>query len=202
VKKQQVVESGLGGIVEKQEDLLIELRDAAERLEGHASGGKSVGWLMLVNPQNGAIRNITAHVEGDYPLVEAKASVIDLDKTDVAIEEVKRTGNIQDFFKHHINFDCGTIQPNMATLQRAVVPCDTSQSLIRFRVEWTARNGRWVQFIQLKQNENRYVFSTAVQRGDEWVYENPKRDAIPQRPDGAPDVFWLNKTVESNEPVV
>jgi len=197
VKKQQDVESGLGGIVEKQENLLKELRGAADRLEGHASGGKSIGWLMLVNPQNGTIRNITAHVVGDYPLIEAKASVIDLDKSDAGFEEVKRTGNIHDFFKHHVNFDCGTLQLNFATLQRAEVPYDTSQSVIRFRVEWTARNGKWTQFIQLKRNENRYDFSTAVQRGEEWVYENPKRDELSQRQDGTPDVFWHNNIQQS-----
>ena len=190
VRKQQVVESGLGGIVEKQEGLLVELRDVAGRLEGHASGGKSVGWLMLANPLNGAISDITAHVEGNYPLVDAKASVLDLAKSDLGVEELKRTGKIQDFFKHHINFNCGTVQPNLATIQRPVVPCDTSQSLIRFKVDWTARNGRWTQYVQLKRNEHRYDFYTAVQRGEEWVYENPKRDSIPKRPDGTPDVFW------------
>lgn len=190
VKKQQAVESGLGGILKKQEALVTALTEATERLEGQTSGGKSVGWLMLVNPRNGAIRDITAHVEGDYPLIEAKAKVLDLEKASLGFTEFQRTGNIQDFFKHNIVFDCGTLQKNLATLQRQVVPCDTTQSLIRFRVEWTARNGQWTQYIQLKRNGTRYEFFTAVQRGEDWVFENPPRDLIAKRPDGKPDVFW------------
>jgi len=190
VKKQQAVESGLGGIVKKQEALVAALTEATERLEGHASGGKSIGWLMLATPREGAIRGITAHVEGDYPLIDANASVLDLAKADLGIEELRRTGNIHDFFKHHVRFDCGTLQPNLAIIQRPVVPCDTTQPLIRFKVEWTARNGRWTQYVELKRNGNRYDFYTAVQRGNDWVFENPQRDAIPKQPDGKPDVFW------------
>lgn len=33
------------------------------------------------------------------------------------------------------------------------------------------------------------ALSTAIKRGDEWVYENPKRDLLPKRQDGAPDVL-------------
>lgn len=142
VKKQQSVERGLSGIVNKQQErLLAALTETAERLEGHTSGGKSIGWLMLVNPQQGAIRNITAHVVGDYPLIDAHASVLDLEKSKSGIEELKRTGNIQDFFKHHVKFHCGTVQPNLAVVQGSIVPCDTTKPKIRFRVEWTARNG-------------------------------------------------------------
>jgi hypothetical protein len=197
VKKQQAVESGLGGIVKKQEALVAALMEATERLEGHASGGKSVGWLMLVNPRGGAIRDITAHLQGDYPLIDAHASVLDLAKADLGIEELQRTGNIQDFFKHHVNFNCGTLQPNLAIIQRPIVPCDTTQPLMRFRVEWTARNGKWTQYVELKRNGNKYDFYTAVQRGDDWVLETPQRDSIPKRPDGKPDVFWHTGLAEA-----
>jgi hypothetical protein len=197
VKKQQAVESGLGGIVKKQEGLVAALTEATERLEGHASGGKSVGWLMLVNPREGFIRGITAHVKGDYPLIDANASVLDLAKSSLGIEELRRTGNIQDFFKHHVKFNCGTLQPQLAILQHTVVPCETTQPVIRFIVEWTARNGKWTQYIELKRNGERYDFYTAVQRGDDWVFESPKRDAIPKRPDGKPDVFWHTGLTEA-----
>lgn len=197
VKKQQAVESGLGGIVKKQEILVTALTEATERLEGHASGGKSVGWLMLANPRDGAIRGITAHVEGCYPLIDANASVLDFSKAKLGLEEFQRTGNIHDLFKHHVTFNCGTLQPNLATLQRQVLTCDTTQPLIRFRVEWTARNGRWTQYVELKRNSNKYDFYTAVQRGDDWVYENPNRDSIPKRPDGKPDVFWHTGIAEA-----
>ena len=197
VKKQQSVESGLSGIVTKQESLLAALTDTAERLEGHTSGGKSVGWLMLVNPQGDVIRNITAHVVGDYPLIDAHASVLDLDKANLGFEELKRTGNIQDVFKHHVKFHCGTVQPNLAVVQHPIVPCDTTKSVIRFRVEWTARNGRWTQYIELKRNGAKYDFYTAVQRGDDWVFENPERDSIPKRADGKPDVFWHTGITEA-----
>lgn len=190
VRKQQAVESGLGGIVNRQVALVAALTEATERLEGHASGGKSIGWLMLVNPHKGAIRGITAHVEGSYPLLDAHASVLDLSKVRLGVDEVQRTGNLNDFFKHHVNFNCGTLQPNLATVQHPVVPCDSTRPLIRFRVEWTARNGRWTQYVELKRNGERYVFYTAVQRGDDWVFENPQRDSIPKRHDGKPDVFW------------
>ncbi|GEM_PF-1431196 len=190
VKKQQAVESGLGGIVKKQEALVAALSEATERLEGHASGGKGIGWLMLVNPADGAFRNITAHVDGKYPLIDARASVLDLAKAKLGIEEVQRSGNIHDFFKHEVVFDCGTLQPNMAIIQRPVLFCDTTQAVLRFRVDWTARNGRWTQYVELKRNGDRYDFYTAVQRDEDWVYENPKRDSIPRRPDGKPDVFW------------
>ena len=190
VKKQQSVESELSGIVQKQESLLDELTKVAERLEGYTSGGKSVGWLMLVNPQGGVIRNITAHVEGDYPLIDAHASVLDLDKASLGVEELKRTGNMHDFFKHHVKFNCGTVQPNLAVMQNQIVPCDMTKSSIRFKIEWTARNGRWTQYVELKPKEGGYDFYTAVQRGEEWVFENPLRDSIPQRSDGKPDVFW------------
>jgi hypothetical protein len=197
VRKQQAVESGLGGIVKRQEALVAALTEATERLEGQTSGGKSVGWLMLVNPRDGAIRDVTAHVEGDYPLVEAKASVLDLAKAQLGIAELRRTGNIQDFFKHHVTFDCGTLQTNQATLQRNIVPCDSTQPLIRFRVEWTARNGKWTQYIELKRTESGHQFFTAVQRGDDWVMENPPRDSIPKRPVGKPDVFWHSGLAEA-----
>lgn len=190
VRKQQVVESGLGGIVKKQEGLLAALTEATERLEGHASGGKSVGWLMLVNPRDGAIRNITAHVVGTYPLIEARATVVDMSKTGLALDEFKRTGNVQDFFKHNVTFNCGTVQPNLAVIQQPIVPCDTSKDVIRFRVDWVARNGKWTQFVELKRNGSRYDFYTAVQRDKDWVFENPQRDSIPKQPDGKPDVFW------------
>lgn len=197
VKKQQAVESGLGGIVKKQEALVTALVEATERLEGHASGGKSVGWLMLTNPHDGAIRDITALVDGAYTLIDAKASVLDLAKASLGLEEFQRTGNIQDFFKHHIRFDCGTLQPTLAIIQRPVVPCDTTQPLIRFRVEWTARNGSWTQYVELKRNGNRYDFFTAVERDGDWVFENPQRDSIPKRSDGKPDVFWHTGLAEA-----
>ena len=190
VKKQQSVESGLSGIVKKQEGLLVSLTEIAERLEGYTSGGKSIGWLMLVNPKGGAIRNITAHVEGDYPLIDAHASVLDLDKASLGIEELKHTGNIHDIFRHHVKFNCGTVQPNLAVIQAPIVPCDTEKPSIRFKIEWTARNGTWTQYVELKRNGSRHDFYTAVQRGEEWVFENPHRDSIPTRSDGKPDVFW------------
>lgn len=197
VKKQQAVESGLGGIVKKQEALVAALTEATTRLEGHSSGGTSIGWLMLANPHQGAIRNITAHVEGDYPLIDAAVSILDLAKANLGIEEARRTGNVQDFFKHHVTFNCGTLQPNLAIMQRPVVPCDTTQPLIRFRLEWTARNGRWTQYVELKRNGNGYNFYTAVQRGDDWVFENPPRHSIPKRADGKPDVFWHTGLAEA-----
>lgn len=190
VKKQQIVEGGLGSIVQRQEALVSALTEATERLEGQTSGGKSIGWLMLVNPIDGAIRNITAHVEGSYPLIEATARVEDLAKTSVGLQEVERTGNMQDFFKHHVIFNCGTLQTNLATIQREIVPCDTTQPKIRLRVEWTARNGKWTQYVELKRNGDRYDFYTAVQRGENWLLENPPRDSIAKRADGKPDVFW------------
>lgn len=197
VKKQQAVESGLGGIVKRQEALVAALTEATERLEGHASGGKSVGWLMLTNPHQGVISRITAHVEGAYPLIDARASVLDLAKAHLGIEELQRTGNMSDFFKHHVHFNCGTLQPKLAIIQKAVVPCDSTRPLIRFRVEWVARNGTWTQFIELKRNGERYDFYTAVQRGDDWVFENPERDSIPKRHDGKPDVFWHTGLAEA-----
>jgi len=197
VKKQQVVEGSLGSIVQRQEALVKALTEATERLEGQTSGGKSIGWLMLVDPVDGAIRNITAHVEGDYPLLETTAKVEDLAKASIGLEEFKRTGNIQDFFKHHVTFNCGTLQTNLATLQRQIVPCDTSQPIIRFRIEWTARNGKWTQYVELKRNDERYDFYTAVQRGEEWVLENPPRESIAKRADGKPDVFWHTGLAEA-----
>ncbi|MGK5034530.1 hypothetical protein [Janthinobacterium sp. LB3P118] len=197
VKKQQAVESGLGGIVLKQEALVAALTEATERLEGHSSGGKSIGWLMLTPPLDGAIRDVTAHVNGNYPLIDANASVLDLAKAGLGLEELQRTGKIQDVFKHHVTFNCGMLQPNLAILQRSVVPCDTTQPLIRFRVEWSARNGTWTQYVELKRNGNKYDFYTAVQRGDDWVFENPQRDSIPKRPDGTPDVFWHSGLAEA-----
>lgn len=197
IKKQQAVESGLGGIVKKQESLVAALTEATERLEGHACGGKSIGWLMLVNPQEGAIRDVTAIVQGDYPLIEANARVMDLANDDLRIDELRRTGNIQNFLNHGVMFNFGTLQPNLATIQNTAVPCDTTQSLIQFRVEWTARNGRWTQYVELKRNGNSYDFYTAVQRGDVWVFETPQRDSIPKRPDGEPDVFWHTKLSEA-----
>lgn len=190
VRKQQAVESGLGGIVKKQESLVAALTEATERLEGHASGGKSFGWLMFANPHDGVIRGITAHVVGTYPLLDAYASVIDLSKGLLGFDEFQRTGNIHDFFKYHVRFNCGTLQPNLATIQSPVIPCDSTRPLICFKVEWTARNGRWTQYIQLKRSGDRYDFYTAIQRGDDWVFESPKRDSIPKRHDGKPDVFW------------
>lgn len=190
VKKQQAVESGLTGIVKKQEALVAALTEATERLEGHASGGKSVGWLMLVNPRGNAISGITAHVEGRYPLIDANASVLDLSKSDLGIAEIQRTGNLHDLFKHHVTFNCGTLQPNVATIQHPVLVCDTTKPFIRFRIDWTARNGRWTQYVELKRNGNRYDSYTAVRRDDEWVFESPQRDCIPKKPDGKPDVFW------------
>lgn len=190
VRKQQAVENGLGGIVKKQEALVAMLIAATDRLAGHASGGNSVGWLMLADPRDGFFRNITAHVEGNYPLLEARASIIDLDDSDAGHEEYERTGSIQDLFKHHVNFNCGLLQPTLATIQSEVVPCDTKKPLMRFRVDWTARNGTWCQFIQLKLNGQRYDFCTAINRENIWVFENPTRDAIPKRPEGLPDVFW------------
>ncbi|MBN6111547.1 hypothetical protein [Xanthomonas bonasiae] len=197
VKKQQAVEGGLGNIVQRQEALVAALTEATERLEGQTSGGKSIGWLMLVNPRDGAIRNITAHVEGDYPLLEATAKVEDLAKARLGFEEFRRSGNIQDFFKYHVTFNCGTLQTNLATIQSQIVPCDTTKLLIRFRVEWTARNGKWTQYVELKRNGNRYEFYTAVQRNEEWVLENPPRDSIAKRADGKPDVFWHTGLAEA-----
>lgn len=190
VKKQQAVESGLSGIVKKQEGLLAALMDTTERLEGHASGGKSIGWLMLVNPRDGVIRNITAHVVGSYPLIEATARVVDLDSASLGLEEFRRTGNLQDFFKHQQTFNCGTLQPDLAVIQHQNVSCDTTKDLIRFRVEWTARNGKLTQYVELKRDGSEYRFYTAVKRDKDWVFENPKTDSIPKRPDGTPDVFW------------
>lgn len=197
VKKQQVVESGLGGIVKRQEDLVAALTEATERLQGHATGGNSVGWLMLANPRDGEIRDVTANVEGDYPLIDAKASVLDLAKAGLGFEELRRTGRMQDFFKHHVIFSCGTLQTKFSFLQRTAVPCDTTQPVIRFKVDWTARNGAWTQYVELKRNGDRYSFYTAVQRGDDWVFENPKRDSIPKRLDGKPDVFWHTGLTEA-----
>ncbi len=197
VKKQQAVESGLGGIVKKQEGLVAALTEATERLEGFTSGGKSIGWLMLVNTREGAIRDITAHVEGIYPLIDARVSILDRSKAHMGLEDFKRTGNMQDFFKHHVMLDCGMLQPNLATMQNLVLPYDASQSSLHFQLEWIARNGKWTQFVELKWNGAGYESYTAVRRGDDWVFENPKRESIPKRADGKPDVFWHTELAEA-----
>lgn len=185
-----------GDIIAQQEKLLMELNSATERLVGHASGGDSFGWLMMTHVRDGAFRDITAHVQGQYPLVDARATVADLDKNLDAFEEVRRTGDVHLMFKHHVRFSLGTLQPTIATLQHQTVPCDLTRPLMRFRVEWVARNGTWSQVIQLKWNGQRWDFATAVQRGEAWVFENPERGQLPKRPDGTPDVFWL----PANEP--
>jgi hypothetical protein len=195
VKKQQAVESGLGGIVKKQEHLIETLMAATERLEGHASGGKSVAWLSL-SPRNGIIQNITASVKGDYSVIDARASVLDLSKNQMAVEAFKLTGSVSDFFKYHVLFICGTLQPGVASLQKQALPYDINEHLLQYRVEWTARNGIWTQFIELKKDGDGYVFYTAIQRGGEWVFEKPERESIPKTSDGKPDVFWHSGAID------
>src|ERR1700761_82174 len=190
VKKQQAVESGLGGIVERQEALVIALTEATERLEGHSSGGKSIGWLLFTSPTDGSFQNITAHVHGAYPLSDARASLQDLSMSHLGVEEFGRTKSIHSFFRHHVVFNCGTLQPSRAIIQTPTVPYDETQQYLRFTVDWTARNGSWTQYIELKRDGGRFKFYTAVKREAEWVYENPQRDQIPKLPNGTPDVFW------------
>lgn len=190
VKKQQTVEIGLGGIISKQEQLVDELQKATDRLIGHASGGNSVGWLMFVSPKDGRFSDVSAMVYGDYPLIEARAHVIDLDLSAERIERLERSKNIHDYFSLDTKFNCGLLQPNLATLQNGFIPCDTSKETLRYRVDWTARNGKWEQFIQLKLNGDRYSFFTAVKRDGEYVFENPKPDKIILNSNGLPDVFW------------
>lgn len=190
VRKQQAVESGLSGIVKKQEALVAALADASERLEGHASGGRSVGWLMLSDVRDGGAQRITALVEGKYPLLDAKALVLDLAKSDLGANEFQRTREIRDFFKHHEAFDCGMLQPTHAMLQKPTLSFDTSQPVLRFKVDWMARNGIWFQYIELKWNGHQYVFYTAIERDGQLVFENPPRGSVPKLPDGRPDVFW------------
>ncbi|RZK99798.1 MAG: hypothetical protein EOP36_18110 [Rubrivivax sp.] len=180
-----------GDLAKKQEALLAELNAATERLIGHSSGGNSVGWLMLVNPHDGGFHDISAHVHGEYPLIDATASVLDLDRNDQIIEELRRTNDYRSAFRHHVNFRLGTLQPDLAFMQKQVVPCDTTKPLLRFTVDWVARNGKWTQFVQVKRSGERWDFATAVQRDEEWVFENPPRDQLPRRSDGSPDVFWL-----------
>lgn len=190
VKKQQAVETGLGGIVKRQEALVNALAEATERLEGHASGGKGIAWLMLAQPKDGVISNITALVEGKYPLMDAHANVMDLSKMASAADDLRHSGKIQDFFKYNIHFNCGTLQPEMAIMQKPTIPCDTTKDKIRFRIDWAARNGRWTQYVELKRVNKGYIFYTAVKRNNEWVYENPSRENIPKLANGKPDVFW------------
>lgn len=176
-------------IIAKQEGLLEQLKEATKELAGHASGGTSVGWLMITHPQNGIIQNITAHVHGKYPLIDARAHVVDLDLSKDAMAEVERTGNIHDFFKHHVHFVLGNLPVNQAILQNQVLKFDTRKTLLRYRIDWTARNGTWTQYVQLKHNGELWSFFTAVHQDDTPVYENPALDH-PTRADGSVDLFW------------
>lgn len=123
--------------------------------------------------------------------------MVDVTKLNLGMREIERTGRIQDYFKHHIPFNLGTLPPVVATIQHREVPCDTNQQLIRFRVDWIARNGRWMQYIELKRNGDRYDFYTAVERDGDWIFENPPRESIPKRADGKPDVFWHTGIAEA-----
>jgi hypothetical protein len=188
-----------GDLVAKQEVFLKQLTDTTNQLVGHASGGSSVGWLMMTDIRNGALSNITAHVEGSYPLLDARATVLDIDVDHAAaLEEVQRTGDVRHFFKNHITFSFGTLQPGLAMLQTQTVPCGSPKELLRYRIDWTARNGIWTQYVQLKRRDHRWDFSTAVQRNESWVFENPPRDQLAKGDDGKPEVFWIDYPVKNS----
>lgn len=191
VRKQQAVETGLVSIVSQQKELLAALEAAADRLEGHASGGESFAWILSNHAFDGSYLNISAVVEGKYPVFEARASVVNWSNVGLGVDEVFRTGRLADMYKHHVNIQFGTVLPNAAQLCREYVPCDTAGKVLQFRVDWSARNGRWTQYIELKRRESGWVFFTAVERGGKLVLERPARSDVPLTDDGKPDVFWF-----------
>jgi hypothetical protein len=179
-------------LVDQQQRIVDKLDTVADRLVGYTVGGDSFGWLMLVAPVAGEIRNVTAHVEGDYPLLDAFASIRDVDSTEVALEALRKSGKVADFFASSTRLNLGTLTPNLAHLRSKVIRFDPSKSKVCYQIDWYARNGRWRQLLQLTKLESGWHFATAVEREGELIFENGDTSQV--------DVFWKGMVPASAKP--
>jgi hypothetical protein len=176
VRKQSVVESRLSTIVEHLQGVTKTIVESTSELAATLSGGDSFCYASITAGEGPHFVPLLVfcHV-GNYPLYDATARIVDLDKAYFALNEMQDVNQ---------NFNLGNLIPNHATLI-GPWPIDVLPKR-RFNIFFTARNGSFSQMLRLVRKGDHWISASVVRRGEATLYEKVD-ESFPRNNDGRVD---------------
>ena len=180
VRKQQKVESDLGGIDAAVRQSIARLEQTSDHLVGHITGGDSFCHLEPPPPDPNHWAALTVLHSGKFPLYDVRARLHDLD------QPLPDPFTVDHLFSGDQQIDCGDLIPGHAKAIRMPLDFD-ERSRIRLNIFFSARNGGFTQLFRCVQVAGTWESALQVRRDSEILLERVT-DAYPRAGDGT--VAW------------
>ena len=139
---------------------------------GYTTGGDSFPYLSVQISEGKA--SMTALHEGEFPLYDVNARIVDLNKMDKEdITTILGT-----------NISIGSMIPSHASLVPVQLPIeDREVEEQSFNIFMTARNGGFTQLIRLKKINNKWLSATKVLKNNDQVLLEKVDNDFPRNKD-------------------
>jgi hypothetical protein len=150
----------------KQQLLVDQLAAASRDLVGHANGGDSFCYLSMSDLKNGVFTGLFVMHQGKYPIPDVSVNISNLDLLHEKLQKIQSTNNIEEFWRGDLKLQLGTVFPNLAVRQPHTFSTSPGElkSRIRLQLNWLARNGAWIQWIQFELVNEEWEHATKIDR--------------------------------------
>ena len=140
--------------------MAIQGAQSERELRAAVTGGDSWCYLVLGGLSGGGNSALfTAVHQGDCPLYDVSARIVDLDKFDL----IKDNLSLEALAQAQTNLNLGNLSPKQATL---LVTLEIPEKGVRWNIFFSARNGSFDEKLRLVRVEGRWVSAMRVMRRD------------------------------------
>jgi hypothetical protein len=186
VKKQTKVEDSFVVIETRFNELFTEVEKRTKDMIGHISGGNSFPYFQISSLDNNSNTGILVAIhEGEYPLYDVHARIVDLQKFD----QVKDNFSLTSIGYCDTHVSVGNMIPSHVSMiqQQWKIENEPTQS---YNIFFTARNGSFNQQIRLNKINGIWVSATKVITWDNEVLLEKIENNYPRDVNG--NVRWGN----------
>ncbi len=183
VKKQTRVEDSFGTMEARFKELLNEVENKTNEMIAHISGGNSFPYFQIGMIDNNTNTGVLMAIhEGDHPLYDVNARIVDLQK----FEQIKNNISLASMSHSDTNISVGNMIPSHASMvQPWKLENDLEQS---YNVFFTARNGGFTQLLRFKKINGKWVSATKVTNRENEVLHEKIDDNYPKDANG--NICW------------
>lgn len=165
VRKQTKVDNNLQSIHQNISSVVDELKDATIKLMGYQIGGDSFCYLTLGSINNDSNSGLETVVhQGQYPLFDVSARIVDLDKMSIAVVD---SLNMQELMGKNRSF--GGLVPGFCKAGSVWNLGSGNQG--KFNIFWVARNGGFTQLLRFIKIDGKWHSATRVDRENIVLFE-------------------------------
>lgn len=143
------------------------------------TGGDSFCYFQIMDLQPGIGQLVAVH-EGNHPIYDVDARVVDLDKRKLAKTEIEKMNELIGN-----NIHIGNLTPGFARSVGSWI--ETNQDQLRLNIFFVARNGSYTQEYRRVRVKNGWAIATRVEYNKKYVIEEVS-DSYPRDSNGT--VNW------------